>query len=153
MPKDGLHTIGETSAIVGIPASTIRFYDKNGLLPHVRRDENGLRQFSDKDIDWLRFLEKLKISGMPIREMRSYVELASQGDETIEERRHIVHDRRNDIRRRIEELERSLDIIEYKCWFYDKACELGSERAARGLSDDDIPERIKKLKRRCQINE
>ena len=88
------YTIGDASEIVGLPASTIRFYEKNGLLPNMRRNSNGIRMFTDEDIKWIRFLEKLKIGGMSIREMREYVKLSGQGDSTLKERQRIVCDRR-----------------------------------------------------------
>ena len=144
-----LYTIGDASEIVGLPASTIRFYDKNGLLPNMRRSASGIRMFTEEDFDWIRFLEKLKVSGMPIREMREYVELTEQGDSTLKERQRIVHERRASLKEHIEQLETSLDIISYKCWFYDKAVELGSEQAVKDIPFEDLPKDIQRIKTRC----
>lgn len=146
-----LYTIGDASKIVGLSASTIRFYEKNGLLPHMTRSSNGIRMFTEDDFEWIRLLEKLKLSGMPIREMREYVELYEQGDATLENRQRIVHERKAAVEEHMKELERSLDFITYKCWYYDKALELGSEQAVKDIPFEELPEDIQQLKKRCKI--
>ena len=68
---------------MGVPASTIRYYDKEGLLPFVGRSSGGIRVFTEKDFEWLRIIECLKKTGMSLKDIREYIELAMQGDETI----------------------------------------------------------------------
>lgn len=145
------YTIGDASAEVGLPASTIRFYDKNGLLPNMARSTSGMRMFTEDDIEWIRYVEKLKISGMPIREMRKYIELTEEGDTTLEERRKMVNDRCNAIKEQIKELEESLDFIGYKCWYYDKAIEFGSEQTVKDIPFETLPKDIQEIKERCRI--
>ena len=87
-----LYTIGEASEELGMPASTIRFYERNGLIPNMRRTDGGIRQFDEDDLEWMRFVERLKVSGMPIKEIREYIKLYLEGDSTIEARRRIVYD-------------------------------------------------------------
>lgn len=144
-------TIGDVSAATGLPASTIRYYDKNGLLPNVARSSSGMRLFTEDDIEWIRLLERLKMSGMPIREMRAYVELIEGGDDTLEERRKIVYGRRSALEARMRELEVALGFIGYKCWFYDMALKLGSEQAVRDIPASDLPEDIQRVKKQCDI--
>lgn len=147
-----LYTIGDASAVVGLPASTIRFYDKNGLLPNMSRSTSGMRMFTEDDIEWIRYLERLKMSGMPIKEMRRYIELFEEGDSSLEERRRIVNERKESMEQQMEDLALSLDFIGYKCWYYDKALELGSEQAVKDIPFDELPQDIQRIKERCQIH-
>ena len=79
-------TVGEISKLLNIPASTLRYYDKEGLLPFVERSSSGIRKFQDNDIEWLKMIECLKKSGMSIKDIKTYLELTLQGDDTIHER-------------------------------------------------------------------
>lgn len=90
---DKLYTISDASTELGMPASTIRFYEKNGLIPNQRRSSDGRRLFDEDDLEWMRFVERLKVSGMPIKEIREYIGLYLEGDSTIEARRRIVYER------------------------------------------------------------
>lgn len=148
----GDYSIGEAARRVGLPVSTIRYYHHNGLMPHVARSEGGQRRFSDEDVDWLRYLERLKATGMPIAEMREFVGLIEGGDQTIGRRREIMEARREAVRAQLEELATTLDIIEYKCWYYDRAAELGDERAARAIPPEEVPERLRAAREHCQFN-
>lgn len=80
------YTVGEMARRMGVPASTIRYYDKEGLLPFVGRSSGGIRVFTEKDFEWLRIIECLKKTGMSLKDIREYIELAMQGDETIARR-------------------------------------------------------------------
>ena len=147
-----LYTIGEASEELGMPASTIRFYERNGLIPNMRRTDGGIRQFDEDDLEWMRFVERLKVSGMPIKEIREYIKLYLEGDSTIEARRRIVYDRRDAIDAQIEQLRQARDFIHYKCWFYDVAAESGTCDTPRGMPAEELPEDIRRIKRRCRIN-
>ena len=148
----GLYTIGDAAAKLGMPASTIRFYEKNGLIPNQQRSSDGRRLFDEDDLEWMRFVERLKVSGMPIKEIREYIRLYMKGDTTIEERRRIVYERREAIDKQLEELQLARDFIEYKCWFYDVASESGTCDTPRGMPFDELPEDIKRIKAKCRIN-
>lgn len=76
-------TVGEMAKILDIPASTLRYYDKEGLLPFVERSPGGIRMFRDSDIEWLRVIGCMKKAGMSIKDIRQYIELALKGDDTI----------------------------------------------------------------------
>lgn len=150
--EGGLYTIGDAAEKLGMPASTIRFYEKNGLIPNQRRSSDGRRLFDEDGLEWLRFVERLKTSGMPIKEIREYIELYLAGDETIEARRRIVYERRRAIDEQIEELLLARDFIDYKCWYYDVASESGTCETPRSMPFDELPERIQRIKRKCRIN-
>lgn len=66
-----------------VPASTLRFYDKEGLLPFVERLPGGIRMFQDTDLEWLQIIGCMKKAGMSIRDIRQYIEQAQRGDDTI----------------------------------------------------------------------
>lgn len=149
---NNLYTIGEASKALGMPASTLRYYDKKGLFPDVARSQGGMRMYTEDDLEWARFIERLKVSGMPIAEIKSYIDLYRQGDETIEERRRIVYERRDAIDAQLEELKLARDFIDYKCWFYDMAVESGSSDTPRNIPVEDLPERIARIKKKCRIN-
>lgn len=149
---DRHYTIGEAAEELGMPASTIRFYDKNGLLPSVSRTGGGVRLFDEDDLEWLRFVERLKVSGMPIKEIRAYIELYLAGDSTIEERRRIVYERKAAIERQLEDLRLALDFISYKCWFYDVASESGTCDTPRNMPMKELPDDIRRIKAKRRIN-
>ena len=70
-----LYTVGEMARFLNVSASTLRYYDKEGLLPFVERSNSGIRMFSDKDYEWLKIIECLKKSGLSIKEIRSYIDM------------------------------------------------------------------------------
>ena len=82
--------VKEFSEAVGVNAHTIRYYDKLGLLGTVRRRPNGHRVFSRKDVDWIRFIQRLKDTGMPVAQMLVYARLRAEGDATLAERRALL---------------------------------------------------------------
>lgn len=83
-------TISEFAALTGLSISTIRYYDKLGLLPGLKRDSSGYRAFDEGDVEWVRFINRLKQTGMSIRDIVRYSDLREQGDSTIRERISIL---------------------------------------------------------------
>ena len=78
-----VYTVGEMAKLLGITASTLRYYDKEGLLPFVERSSGGIRMFQKSDFEWLQVIGCMKKAGMSIKDIRQYIEMALQGDETI----------------------------------------------------------------------
>ena len=140
------YTISEVAKMMGVNPSTLRYYDKEELLPDVKR-VNGIRIFEDKDFGWLRVLNCLKNTGMPIRKIKRYVELAKYGDETLEERYELIKEQRQSVLQQIEQLQYYLQELDYKDWYYQTAIKYGSEEAVKrskhraSLEPDKIPER------------
>ena len=126
-----LYTIGEVSKKTGLSQYTLRYYDREGLLPDVSRGAGGTRRFSEEDLAWLGLVGCLKASGLSIKEIRRYIELSAGGDGTLELRREIIRARRAALEAQMEELRRTLEVLEYKCWYYDTAIAAGSEEAAK----------------------
>lgn len=100
-----VYTVGEMAKMLEVPASTLRYYDKEGLLPFVERSPGGMRMFQEKDFEWLQVIGCLKKAGMPLRDIRVYIELAMQGDDTIGERLALFEHQREVQREQMEQLD------------------------------------------------
>ena len=144
------YTVGEMARRMGVPASTIRYYDKEGLLPFVGRSSGGIRVFTEKDFEWLRIIECLKKTGMSLKDIREYIELAMQGDETIDQRLELFRNQREVLRKQMAELQETMETLEYKCWFYETAQEAGTVAAPQSMTVEDIPEEHRKTYRRLK---
>ncbi len=114
-----MYTINEIAKICDISVYTIRFYDKEGLLPFVTRNSTGNRQFSDGDLDLVKLICCLKNTGMQVKEIKQYIDLCMQGEETATARRQIMANHRKAILRQIEDLKKNLTIVDLKIGFYD----------------------------------
>lgn len=97
------YTISQVSKLTGISPSTIRYYDKEGLLPRVER-KNGIRLFTDTDIRWFHLLTCLKNTGMPIKRIREYAKLTLQGDTSLKERQALIREQRQFVQDQIDQL-------------------------------------------------
>ncbi|RIV38346.1 MerR family transcriptional regulator [Micromonospora radicis] len=107
-------TVGEAAERVGLTASTLRWYEQEGLVAPVDRDSAGRRRYTQRDLDWLMLLTRLRRTGMPVRDMRRYVELARQGDGTLGARRALFEEHRVRVRRRMAELAEDLKVLDFK---------------------------------------
>lgn len=142
-----IYTVGELAKILNIQPSTLRYYDKEGLLPFVERSSGGIRMFKESDVEWLKIIECMKKAGMSIKDIRTYIQLAMQGDCTIDDRLALFIKQREELKKQLESLENTLDVLDYKVWFYKKAKELGSTNKVKNLKEEDIPEHYLKIKK------
>ena len=126
------YSISETAKKVGITASTLRYYEKEGLLPSIKRDKNGIRSFTDDDLQSLRIIECLKATGMPIKDIRKFIDLCAEGDNSLQERYELFLDRKKAVQKQIEELKKVEQVIDFKCWYYQIAIEAGTEKIHAG---------------------
>lgn len=138
-----VYTVGEMAKLLGVPASTLRYYDKEGLLPFVERSPGGMRMFQEKDYEWLQIIECLKKTGMPLKDIRTYIHMAMQGDETIESRLELIYRQREAVRAQMAELQKTLDTLDFKCWYYETAKEAGTTDVPRNLPLEEIPEQYR----------
>ena len=116
-----IYTVSEAAKKLNVASSTIRYYDKEGLLPFVERSGGGIRMFQEKDFEWLYVIECLKKSGMPIKNIKRFIDMSLKGDETINERLELFIKQREEVLKQIEELRQTLSILDYKCWYYETA--------------------------------
>jgi|APAga8741243855_1050100.scaffolds.fasta_scaffold01720_2 DNA-binding transcriptional MerR regulator len=112
------YSIGEFAKILGVTASSLRYYERQGLLT-PKRDENNLRRYTDDDIEWVKFLLHLKDSGMLITELKQYTKWHAIGDKTIQERLDLLENRKHLVQQEIQTLQQSLDILNRKIEFYN----------------------------------
>ncbi len=115
------YTISEVVAFTGLTAHTLRWYERIGLMPHVDRSHTGQRRFTNRDLDWLAFVGKLRLTGMPVADMVRYAELLREGEHTFEERQELLEATRRDVITRIAELQDTLAVLDHKIDFYASA--------------------------------
>ncbi len=141
-----VYTVGEMARLLGVPASTLRYYDKEGLLPFVERSSGGIRMFKESDIEWLKVIGCMKKAGMSIKDIKLYIELAMKGNDTIDARLDMFRKQREVLKTQLEELRHTLNVVEYKCWFYETAKELGSVEAVQELETSQVPSRFSPIR-------
>ena len=113
-----MYSIQDVCNKTGLTAHTLRYYEKEGLLTSVARSAGGFRQYSDEDMEWLGLICCLKNTGMPLQEIARFVQLAHQGEETLEERVELLKDHREKLIARMDEMQRYLDKITWKVNFF-----------------------------------
>ena len=144
------YTIKDMSELTGLPASTLRYYDKQGLLPNLRRDQNNVRIFTDQDYHQLRLIDCLKKSGLSIKDIKTFIDLAEKGDTALTDRLEIFTRRREILGKELADLQDVLGVIEYKCWYYETACKNGTEKGLKDIPISEIPEQFRKGKQNLQ---
>lgn len=138
------YKVAEVAKMMGVLPSTLRYYDQEGLLPNIKR-VNGIRVFEDEDFKWLRVLNCLKNTNMPIKKIKRYVDLAQEGDATLKERQKLIQEQKQNILDQIEQFQYYLQEIEYKEWYYKEAIKTGSEKAIYDLIPDIATFEIDKI--------
>ena len=196
------YTVGEMAEIMGVAPSTLRYYDKEGLLPFVERTGGGSRVFKDSDYEGLKVIEYLKRTGLSIKEIRNFIDMAMEGDATIDARLALFEERGdtillaegcshhrqcNDIgtvkiprwlksfsgadfavqiegeklpvggqrnaavEKQIAQMQETLALLNFKCWYYQTAKAAGTEAVVKGLGCDTVPSEHKGAKRTLYI--
>jgi DNA-binding transcriptional MerR regulator len=112
------YTISEVAAFTGLTAHTLRWYERIGLMSHIDRSHTGQRRYTNRDLDWLDLVGKLRLTGMPVADMVRYAELVRMGEETFEERRELLESTRRDVLARIAELHDTLAVLDRKITAY-----------------------------------
>ena len=139
-----MYTIGQVSEMFHLPVSTLRYYDKEGLFPNLERS-SGIRRFSDKEIEALRVIECLKKSGVEIKDIKVYMEWCSQGSSTYSQRRDFFLRQKEIAENEIRKMEKVLDMIRFKCWYYEQAIKDGTEERINQMLPDHLPEEIQAI--------
>lgn len=139
-----MYTIGKISKMFHIPVSTLRYYDKEGLFPNLERS-SGIRQFSDKEIETMKLIECLKRSGMEIKDIKQFIEWCSIGSETYQQRYEMFLKRKERVERELQQMQKTLDMLRYKCWYYEQALKDGNEDRILAMLPNHLPEDIQEL--------
>lgn len=146
-----MYSIGEVAKMFNISISTLRFYDKEGLFLNLEKTSSGVRKFNDKNIESLRVIECLKKSGLQIKDIKNFMYLCSLGDETIKERLDLFLKQKENVENKIKELESSLNMINFKCWYYSEAMKDKTEKRVKNITLNDMPEEIKTYYEKAHI--
>lgn len=121
------YSISEVASELNLTVYTLRYYDKEGLLPFVERTQNGTRMFKDSDIGALKVIECLKSTGMPIKEIKNFIDWCSEGDSTLQQRYEMFMERKANVEAQMKELKKTMELIEHKCFYYKTALNAGTE--------------------------
>ena len=113
--------IAEVSEQYGLSVDTLRYYERVGLIPPVNRSESGIRDYSELDLRRVDFIKCMRSAGLPIEVLIEYVALVQQGDQTIEARREILKEQRELLVTRMNEMQKTLDILDHKIEVYENA--------------------------------
>ena len=121
------YTIRQVAEKMGVTVPTLRYYDKEGLLPFVDKKPNGTRVFKDEDFQGLNIIACMKNSGVSIKDIKKYMDLCAEGDRTLKERLEIFLERKEAVQKQIEKLNKVMETINHKIWYYETAIEAGTE--------------------------
>ena len=138
------YSIGEVSRMFGLPQSTLRYYDKEGLLPQIQRQGAGIRRFDEQAVEALRVIECLKKSGMEIKDIRQFMIWCGEGASTYQQRLELFQRRRAEVEQELARLKKTLAMIDFKCWYYTQAQATGSEDFTAAIPEG-LPEEIRAL--------
>lgn len=120
--------IGDISKMYGISQDTLRYYDKAGLLPFVKKNQAGRRVFTEDDLGYIEVIDCLKRSGIPVKEIAKFMDWCVEGDKTLPQRYAFMVEQEAVLEKKIHELQAQLDFLRWKKWYYQIANEAGKEK-------------------------
>ncbi len=121
------YTIGKVAEMMGLTTHTLRFYDKEGLLPNVSKAKSGVRQFTDADINWLMMLECLKSTGLQLKDIKHYINLLKKGNSSLVERAEMFKEQKIKCQQEIKALKQTMKKLDFKIRYYEEALKHGEE--------------------------
>lgn len=139
-----MYTIGQVSQKLHLPISTLRYYDKEGLLPNIERT-SGIRRFSDRDLETFHVIECLKKSGLEIKDIRRFIQWCAEGSDTYSLRQELFIKQKENVEKEIERLEKTRAMLKFKCWYYERAMQDGNEEELKKMLPDKLPPEIQKI--------
>lgn len=139
-----MYTIGQVSEMFNLPISTLRYYDKEGFFPALERKGN-IRQFSHNELEAIRVIECLKASGLEIKDIKQFFAWVTEGSSSYPQRKALFETRKAAVEKEIRQLEKTLAMLKFKCWYYDTAIAHGNEDTINTMLPDKLPAAIQKL--------
>lgn len=115
-----MYSAKEAAKITGLSTATLRYYEKESLLPPVKRNDQRYRQYTDEDIEWIRMIQCMRMANIPIQSIKEYVSLLIQGGKTLEQRYEMVQEHIENIMGQIANLQKALTLTQSKLAFYEK---------------------------------
>ena len=137
-----MYTIGQVSEMFDLPVSTLRYYDKEGLFPELNRT-SGIRQFSENEIEALRVIDCLKKTGLQIKDIKLFISWCMEGSSTYLKRKELFENQKKQVEKGINELNQTLDMLNFKCWYYSEVIKDGNEDRVKSMIPDKLPNGIK----------
>ena len=138
-----MYTIGQVSEMFGLPISTLRYYDKQGLFPNMERI-SGIRKFSDNELEALRVIECLKKSGLEIKDIKQFMDWCVEGASTYPQRKALFEKQRKRLEAELIHMNKVLDMLKFKCWYYEQATRDGGEDQVQSMIPNGLPEDVRK---------
>lgn len=139
-----MYSIGQVAEMFGLPISTLRYYDKQGLFPNMER-ASGIRKFGDTEIEALRVIECLKKAGMEIKDIRQFMDWCAEGPATYPQRKAMFEAQRTHMEAELEQMNRTMDMLKFKCWYYEQAIRDGNEEKLAAMIPDELPKDIRAI--------
>ncbi|MFC6180598.1 MerR family transcriptional regulator [Lactiplantibacillus daowaiensis] len=122
------YTIGQVADKLGLTVEAIRYYDRAGLLPFVKRDSGGRRQFTEDNMQLMQMILDLKRAGVPIKDIAYFVSWRMDGDDSLQDRYDFLNQHEKVLETEIQKLQSSLDYLRFKKWYYKTAAAAGTEK-------------------------
>lgn len=139
-----MYTIGQVSEMFNLPISTLRYYDKEGFFPNLERKGN-IRYFSENDLEAIRIIECLKASGLEIKDIKQFIDWVSEGSASYAKRKELFESRKAAVEAEIKQMEKTLALLKFKCWYYETAMADGNEDNLNAMLPDKLPNEIQEL--------
>lgn len=139
-----MYSIGQVAEMFGMPISTLRYYDKQGLFPNIER-VSGIRKFSETEIEALRVIECLKKAGMEIKDIKQFMDWCVEGESTYPQRKAMFEAQKVRMEEEIARMNRTLDMLKFKCWYYEQAIRDGNEKKLAAMIPNKLPEDIRAI--------
>ena len=139
-----MYSIGEVADMFDLPISTLRYYDKQGLFPNIKR-VSGIRKFDAKELEALRVIECLKRAGMEIKDIKRFMDWCTEGASTYPQRKAMFEAQRAHMEDELERMNRTLDMLKFKCWYYEQAILDGSEDRVQSMLPNRLPDEIQAI--------
>lgn len=152
------YSIGQVAEKLGVSIDTLRYYDKQGILPFVQRDSAGRRQFTENDLHLMRTIICLKNAGVSVADISKFISLRLIGDATLEERTQLLAAHEQDLQKQINDLQETMSYLKFKKWYYDTAVAAGTEEihfvpGSNEVKADIAEEYVGYLKKTKQFDE
>lgn len=144
------YSVGEMAKKLDVAPSTLRYYDQAGLLPFVERAPGGSRIFKDEDYEWLQVITCLKKTGMQLKDIREFIRMTMQGDVTIAPRLLLIQKQQESVKNQIRQLQEALEMLDFKCWYYETAQAAGTTEVPRNMTPEELPERFRHVRSRLR---
>ena len=139
-----MYSIGQVAEMFGLPISTLRYYDKQGLFPDMQR-VSGIRKFSETELEALRVIECLKKAGMEIKDIQQFMRWCAEGPSTYPQRKVMFETQKAHMEEELERMKRTMDMLTFKCWYYEQAIKDGNEEKLTAMIPDGLPADIRSV--------